>query len=82
MAINIAVFFVIAWWIIFFIILPIKVKIDENLPVGLASGSPAKAYLLIKVVIATIVAILLAVLYYYCRINGYINLEYLYNWVP
>ncbi|QXK92262.1 DUF1467 family protein [Neoehrlichia mikurensis] len=82
MIVNVAVFFIVTWWIIFFIILPVKVKIDMNLKVGLASSGPTKAYLLTKVIITTVVTVILSVLYYYCQVNGYINLEYLYNFVP
>ena len=75
------VFFIVSWWIILFIILPIKIEVSDNPQVGTASSAPIKSYLLVKSIIATVVSAVLTALYAYLKIKGYINFEAIYDLV-
>ena len=81
MGVGDIVFFIVSWWIILFIILPIKIKVPDNPQIGTASSAPVKPYLLIKSIIATVGSALLTALYVYLKIKGYINFEAMYDLV-
>ena len=49
-------FFVVIWWVLFFIFLPIKNEISTEWQQGNANSAPTKSYLLIKVIITTILS--------------------------
>ena len=59
-------FFVVIWWILFFIFLPIKNEISTEWQKGNANSAPIKSYLLIKVIITTILSfiILITLIYF------------------
>ena len=46
-------FFVVIWWVLFFIFLPIKNEISTEWQQGNANSAPIKSYLIIKVIITT-----------------------------
>ncbi|KJV65716.1 MULTISPECIES: DUF1467 family protein [Ehrlichia] len=79
MVIENIVFFIVSWWVILFLILPIKVKVSDNPVVGVASSAPIESYLFIKSIIATVTSALLTGLYVYLKIKGYIDFEYIYD---
>ncbi|CEI85068.1 DUF1467 family protein [Ehrlichia minasensis] len=79
MGVGDIVFFIISWWIILFLILPIKVEVPDDPVIGTASSAPVKSYLLIKSVIATVASVLLTGLYVYLKMKGYIDFEYIYD---
>ncbi|GAT76904.1 hypothetical protein EHRUM4_00990 [Ehrlichia ruminantium] len=79
MGIGDVIFFIVSWWIILFLILPIKVEVPDNPEIGIASSAPIKSYLLIKTIITTITSILLTVLYIYLKAKGYIDFERIYD---
>ncbi len=58
--------FVVVWWILFFIFLPIKNEITSELQTGNANSAPNKSYLLIKVIITTVLSfiILITLIYF------------------
>ncbi len=59
-------FFVIIWWVLFFIFLPIKNETTKDWQVGNASSAPIKSYLLIKVIITSVLSfiILITLIYF------------------
>ncbi|MGN7618918.1 MAG: DUF1467 family protein [Ehrlichia sp.] len=81
MGVGDIVFFIVSWWIVLFVLLPIKVEVHDNPPVGIASSSPVKSYLLVKLIIATLISAILTVLYVYLKIRGYINFEAIYDFM-
>ena len=59
-------FFVVIWWVLFFIFLPIKNKTPKDWQVGNASSAPIKSYLLIKVIFTSVLSfiILITLIYF------------------
>ena len=59
-------FFVVIWWVLFFIFLPIKNEIPTEWKVGNANSAPIKSYLLIKVIITSVLSfiILITLIYF------------------
>ena len=59
-------FFVVIWWVLFFIYLPIKNESPKDLQVGNASSAPIQSYLLIKVIITSVLSfiILITLIYF------------------
>ena len=53
---NIALIFLIAWWLAWFLTLPFGVKAPEKVELGHASSAPVKPRLRIKAAIATVIA--------------------------
>ena len=47
------VLFVLIWWVIFFISLPMKISIPTNTEEGYATSAPKKTYIRLKVIITT-----------------------------
>ncbi len=45
--------FILIWWILFFIFLPIKIKIPEKVESGHAKSAPNKPYLVIKFILTS-----------------------------
>ena len=48
--------FILIWWILFFIILPIKIKVPDNTTVGHAKSAPNKPFLFIKFLCTTLIS--------------------------
>ena len=59
-------FFVVIWWVLFFIFLPIKNEAPTEWQKGNANSAPTKSYLLRKVIITTILSfiILITLIYF------------------
>ncbi len=59
-------FFVVIWWVLFFIFLPIKNATSKEWQVGNANSAPIKSYLLIKVIITSVLSfiILITLIYF------------------
>ena len=59
-------FFVVIWWVLFFIFLPIKNQTSTSWQRGNANSAPIKSYLLIKVIITSILSfiILITLIYF------------------
>ena len=59
-------FFVVIWWVLFFILLPIKNDTSKEWQVGNAKSAPIKSYLLIKVIITSVLSfiILITLIYF------------------
>ncbi|MEH0831351.1 DUF1467 family protein [Anaplasma bovis] len=74
MVVEAVLVFVVSWWILFFIFLPLKLEMDENSQsTGCASGVPKKSYLAIKVLGAIIGAGCITCLYCYFKSAGYVD---------
>ena len=54
-------FFVVIWWVLFFIFLPIKNETPKEWQSGNANSAPIKSYLLIKVIITSILSFLILI---------------------
>ena len=53
------VVYILLWWCIFFMALPIGVKRNNNVELGHDTGAPTKAYLWTKVIATTLIALIL-----------------------
>ena len=51
--------FILVWWILFFILLPIKIKVPQKVESGHARSAPSKPYLLIKFVATSLISALI-----------------------
>lgn len=54
---SISMVYIMAWWLVFFIALPIGLRQPETMEAGHSTGAPEKAHLKIKAIVTTIVAI-------------------------
>lgn len=70
---TIIITFVMLWWLIFFMALPIGVERDENPQVGNAISAPKNPMLLKKVVITTIITAILTFAFFYLLTHGYLD---------
>ena len=61
-------FFVVIWWVLFFIFLPIKNETSTEWQKGNANSAPTKSYLL-KVIITTILSFIILITLIYFDIN-------------
>lgn len=53
------ILFVLIWWIVFFITLPLKISVSLKPLEGHASSAPKKTYIGIKVVLTSVISIML-----------------------
>ena len=63
--ISIIVVFVILWWLVLFMSLPVGVKTEENPESGNMVGAPENPNLKIKIVATTLITMLLTTAYYF-----------------
>ena len=61
------------WWLIFFIALPIGIKIEKNVQKGHADSAPSNPRIMLKIIATTIIALLLLVILIYLVENGYLD---------
>ena len=61
-------FFVVIWWVLFFIFLPIKNESPKEWQVGNANSAPIKSYLLIKVIITSVLSLIILITLIYFRL--------------
>ena len=54
-------FLVVIWWVLFFIILPIKNETSSEWQKGNANSAPTKSYLLRKVIITTVLSLIILI---------------------
>ena len=48
--------FILIWWILFFIFLPIKIKMPEKVESGHAKSAPNKPFLLLKFIATSLIS--------------------------
>ena len=51
--------FIIIWWILFFIILPININVAQDSELGHSKSAPNKPFLLIKFIVTSILSIII-----------------------
>ena len=54
--------FILIWWIIFFITLPIKISVPKVQEEGHANSAPKKTYIAIKIFLTTLISVLIMIL--------------------
>ena len=54
-------YFVVIWWVLFFIFLPIKNETPTEWQKGNANSAPTKSYLLRKVIITTVLSFIILI---------------------
>ena len=72
---NIALIFLITWWLGWFLTLPFGVKAPDKVEEGHASSAPDKPRLLIKAAIATAIACVLTGILVAIIILGWVDLQ-------
>ncbi len=48
--------FILIWWILFFIFLPLKIRVPKDVEVGHAKSAPTRPFLLIKFIITSLIS--------------------------
>ena len=51
--------FILIWWILFFILLPLKIKVSQKVESGHAKSAPNKPYLLVKFIVTSLLALII-----------------------
>jgi len=72
---NIALVFLIAWWLGWFLTLPFGIKAPDKVEEGHASSAPEKPRLLIKATIATAIACVLTGIVVVIITSGWVDLR-------
>ena len=54
-------FFVVIWWILFFIFLPVKNETPQDWHVDITSSASIQSYLLIKVIITSVLSLIILI---------------------
>ncbi len=72
---NIALIFLITWWLGWFLTLPFGVKTPDKAEPGHAASAPEKPRLLIKAAIATAIACVLTAIVVVIILSGWIDLQ-------
>lgn len=70
--------FVIVWWLIFFMILPIGARevIDRSdISLGQAAGAPKRPRLLLKAFITTLISIAFFGFFYWLFVSGFVAID-------
>ena len=61
--------FVLIWWVLFFIFLPLKNEIATEWQIGNANSAPIKSYLLVKVLITSILSFIILITLIYFELD-------------
>ena len=48
--------FILIWWVLFFIILPLKIKVPLNTEAGHAKSAPSRPFLLVKFILTSLIS--------------------------
>lgn len=65
----------ILWWLVFFVVLPIGIQVDDKPQRGFATSAPREFNLRRKLVITTVISTVLWGVVYIVMINGWIDLR-------
>ena len=68
------VVYVVVWWILFFIFLPIGIKKSSNLISGQDSGAPEKTFLWKKIFVVSLIALALTFIIIYLIDNKIVSI--------
>lgn len=69
---SLIVVFVIVWWLVLFMALPVGVVSEQNPQAGNMKGAPKNPNLKKKLIVTTLVTIILTLAYYFAVENGLI----------
>ncbi|MCE3233313.1 MAG: hypothetical protein K0R98_1570 [Rickettsiaceae bacterium] len=69
---SVVVVYVVVWWLVFFMALPIGIRHDENPQVGI-KAAPSNPNLKIKIIATSIITLILTAIYFYLMQNGYFD---------
>ncbi|MBN9343220.1 MAG: hypothetical protein BGO76_03760 [Caedibacter sp. 38-128] len=72
--ISLIIVFTLFWWLIFFSLLPLGLKKENNPPKGHDRGAPASHGLGMKSLITTLIAFILSAFAYWIAENNWISL--------
>jgi len=72
---NIALIFLIAWWLAWFLTLPFGVKTADKVEPGHAASAPVKPRLIVKAAIATVLAAIFTAIIVVVIESGWIDLR-------
>jgi len=77
---TILLVFVVAWWLVFFAVLPWGIRsqheTEEGVTEGTEPGAPANPNLKKKIIVTTLIAIVLTTAYYFVATSGWISFRY------
>ncbi len=48
--------YILIWWILFFILLPLKIKVPDKTKVGHAKSAPSRPFLLAKFILTSLIS--------------------------
>lgn len=71
--VNFMIVFTFSWWIVFFMMLPVGVKVPEHIEKGHASSAPEQPKIKKKAVITTIASLTFTLGYFYSLEKGYLD---------
>ena len=61
--------FIVIWWVIFFITLPINISVPENVDKGLATSAPKKTYIGLKILITSAISFIIMLLLMFIKFD-------------
>jgi predicted secreted protein len=67
------VVFVVLWWLVFFIALPVGIHTEENQQMGNMKGAPSNPNLKMKIIITSIITLVLTAAFFYAVQHGYFD---------
>jgi predicted secreted protein len=71
--VSFIVVYIIIWWLVFFIALPIGIKRDENPQLGNSTGAPINPNLKLKIIITSVITFLLTYGFLYLMQQDYFS---------
>jgi predicted secreted protein len=61
--IELVVFLMICWWMVFYLTLPFGVRDDNEQIIGQATSAPKNAYIKQKIIITTIITVIITLIF-------------------
>jgi predicted secreted protein len=61
--------FILIWWIVFFITLPMNISISNKPEIGHATSAPKKTYIRLKVIITSSISVLIMIILIYMKFD-------------
>lgn len=71
--VGVIVVFMVTWWLVFFMVLPVGVRMEETLEAGHASSAPRNPRIKAKMLLTTAVAVVLTGLFFFLMTQGYLD---------
>lgn len=70
---SLIVVYVIVWWLVFFMALPIGVNPEQKPKEGNMKGAPKKSYIKLKMLVTSIITAFLTAGYFYAMENNFFD---------